>query len=340
MPVYEIKQFYITKTKIMKPIRFSIIALSLLSVFFTSCGKKCDMPDAVKVDAGADQTVLLPATTATLTGTVTSGLTPNTTYLWSELSGPNTATISSNNSATTSASNLVLGTYSFQFQATNDAGSVGLDTTTIIVSGNKTIIIQPGLLSGENAEGVYIPGWQDGNGVYGNTDSLLRISDWTYYGGGYGEGWSCAFIKFTALDTLPVGSTILSAKLTLYGVTTPSIQYYGNSSYPGSPYGTDNSLWLQRATADWDASTFSYNNQPPVTTVDEVAIPESTTQYNYNVTDLDITQMVKDMLATPGTNFGFGMHLQVQEFYREMDFLSCSARPDSSVGPKLVVVYK
>jgi hypothetical protein len=325
----------------MKQICFSIIALSLMILFFTSCKKTCDMPATLVVTASTDESISLPIDSIILTGSVKSGLTSNTTYSWSELSGPNTANIRSKNSAITSATNVIAGTYSFQFQATNNGGNIGFDTTTVIVNSNglKTIIIQPGLLSGQDAEGIYIPGWINGN-VTSGVDSMLRISDWTYYGGGYGEGWSCAFIKFTALDTLPVGSTILSAKLSLYGVTTPSAQYYGNSYYPGSPYPLSNALWLQRATANWDQATLTYNNKPPVTTVDEVAVPVSTSQYNYNVTNLDVTQLVKDMLITPGTNFGFGINLQVEAFYREMDFLSSEARTDSSNGPKLVIVYK
>jgi hypothetical protein len=326
----------------MKHIRFSIIALFLVTSFFTSCKKACNMPSPLVVTAGTDINISLPIDSVILTGSVKSGLTTNTTYLWSELSGPNTANIRSNSSATTSASNFVAGTYSFQFQATNDAGNVGFDTTTVTVNNNgvKTIIIQPGLLSGQDAECSYVPGWIDGNGIYGQ-DTMLRVLDWTFYAQGYGEGWNRSFVKFTALDTLPVGSTIVSAKLSLYGVTTPSAQYYGCSSYPGSPYNsTSNNLWLQRVTANWDETTLTYNNKPPVTSVDEVAVPMSTSRYNYNITDLDVTQLIKDMLATPGTNFGFGINLQVQAYYRQMDFLSSEASPDSSNGPKLVVIYK
>jgi len=320
----------------MKQIRFSFIILSLVSVFFTSCGKKCEMPVTVKVNAGADQTVPFTATTVTLTGTVTSGATSNMSYLWSELSGPNTATISSNNSATTSAINLVPGVYSFQFQATNNAGSVGLDTTTITITALHTLIIQPTITTGQDAEVVYVPGLYDGNGAYG-TDSILRVSDWTYLGT---EGWTRSFVKFTALNSLPAGTVITSAKLSLYREDSTTYWNYGtdqgNSYYPGSPYPLSNPLWLQRATADWDQSTITFNNQPPVTTLDEVAVPATTVHYGSNVIDLDVTQLINDMIATPGTNYGFCIRLQTEGYYREQAFNSS----ESQNGPKLVITYQ
>jgi hypothetical protein len=328
----------------MKQIRFSIIALSLLATVFASCGKKCDMPTAVKVDAGTDQTIVLPVDSVILTGTVTSGATPNTTYEWSVISGPSVPTFGSDTSAVTYAKNLVEGTYVLQFQATNNAGTTGFDTTTISVEPHNTIILQPGAATGQDAEIVHVPGEDNGTGTYG-TDSVLRITDWTYNAQGYGEGWTNAFIKFTGLNNLPAGLVIKTAKLTLYGLdSTASVNVgfpQGDNYYSGSPYPLSNEMLLQRATADWDQTTITYNNAPAVTAVDEVVTPTSTSQFNSNITDLDVTQLVKDMVATPGTNYGFSLTMQTAGYYRSQSFYSSEAgSPDSSKAPKLVITFQ
>jgi hypothetical protein len=322
----------------MKKISISIISLSLIGTLFTGCTKKCDMPATVKVNAGTDQFVILPTDSVTLTGTVVNGSTANTTYLWSVISGPSVPTFGSGTSAVTYATNLVQGTYVLQFQATNNAGSIGLDTTTITVDTGKIIIIQPTSTTGQDAEVVYVPGVYDGNGTYG-TDSALRISEWTYLGT---PGTTRSFVKFMALNTLPAGAVITSAKLSLYGMDSAQFAYYGTAEgdnyYPGSPYPLSNELWLQRATADWDQTTITYNNQPAVTTVDEVAVPASTSQYSSNVINLDVTQLIQDMVATPGTNFGFCIRLQNEGYYRSVGFNSSEASTNN--GPKLVVTYQ
>jgi hypothetical protein len=333
----------------MKQVHFSIIALFVVAFFFAGCNKKCDTPTPVTVDAGADQNVI--TSTVSLSGTVTSGSTSNMTYLWTAISGPSVPIFStssvpafSNNPSvtTTTATNLVAGTYILQFQATNNAGSTGIDTMTVVVNlnGIKTLTIQPGVLTGQDAEVDYVPGLYDGNGKDG-TAPFFRVMDWTYGSMGAGEGWYRSYLKFTALDTLPAGTQIASAKLTLYGIDSFA-GFWGNSTYAGSPYTPfgDNTCVLDRVTGNWDQSTITWNTKPGVTTTDEVIVPPSTSRWDYTTTDLDVTQLVKDMIATPGTNFGFCMRLQTEAYYKEIAYSSSEAAADSSTGPKLVITYK
>ncbi len=79
-------------------------------------------------------------------------------------------------------------------------------------------------------------------------------------------------------------------------------------------------------------------NQPPTTELDEALIPASTKQWNYNVT-VDVTQMVKRMVANPSKNYGFKMRLVTEDTYRSMVFAS-SEYSDSTKRPKLTVRYK
>ncbi|HYI07797.1 MAG TPA: discoidin domain-containing protein [Thermoanaerobaculia bacterium] len=90
---------------------------------------------APNVDAGANQTITLPATSATLTGTVTDdGLPPLSvlTMSWAKETGPGTVTFSNATSATTTATFSVQGTYVLRLSA-NDTQYIRSDSVTINV---------------------------------------------------------------------------------------------------------------------------------------------------------------------------------------------------------------
>jgi hypothetical protein len=85
-------------------------------------------------NAGPDQTITLPTNTVTLNG---SGNDPDgsiTAYLWTKIAGPATGTISTPNSAATSLTGLVQGTYRFELRVTDNSGAFGRDTVQIIVT--------------------------------------------------------------------------------------------------------------------------------------------------------------------------------------------------------------
>jgi len=334
----------------MKVTQFSIIALLMTGFFFTSCKKDTYIPPPppIVVNAGPSQTIQLPKDSVTLSGTVISGQTPTLIYSWTYIVGPNVPVISNNNSLIATINGLITGTYIFQFEATNNTGTViGEDTVSVVVAPVRapiinTITIQPGAVTGQDAFVSYVPGLYDGNG-YGYGFAYLIAGEWTWYAAGAGQGTERTFIKFTALDTLPANAVITSAELSLSPVSTiPYSGFIPDSYYPGSSYDSygDNQLWLQRCTQNWDKLTLTYNNQPTTTNVDEVDVPASTSEYNYAVTNLDVTQLIKDMKTTPGTNYGFLMRLQNEAIYRSMAFDASRAVPDSSTGPKLIVTYQ
>lgn len=85
-------------------------------------------------NAGTDQAITLPTSTVSLAG---SGSDPDgsvTGYLWTFISGPNTPTITSATSASTTATGLVAGTYVFNLRVTDNQGATGNDQMTVIVS--------------------------------------------------------------------------------------------------------------------------------------------------------------------------------------------------------------
>src|SRR5215218_1137416 len=79
------------------------------------------------VNAGADTTISLPATTVSLTGSTSDANGTIVNYSWTKVSGPDAATISQPDAAITTVTNLVLGTYVFRLTVTDNAGGTAFD---------------------------------------------------------------------------------------------------------------------------------------------------------------------------------------------------------------------
>ena len=205
----------------------------------------------------------------------------------------------------------------------------------------KTLTTQPGPDHGHDC----IVAWRQTDGgtnanANHNANPDIHASQWTYNAHGWGEGTNRNYIKFPELSTIPQNAVIKSAKLSLYGISTGIAAPQGNSYYPGSPYNSygDNKTWLKRVIGDWDEATITWNNKPGTTDVNQVALPASNAQWNFNVPDLDVTNLVKDMVSKK-QNYGFCLQMQVEKYYRSISFAS-SEVADSTKRPKLVVEYE
>ena len=92
-------------------------------------------PPPPVANAGSTVTITLPVNSATLNGSGTaSGGGSITGYAWTQVSGPNTATIGSASSASTTVSGMVAGTYVFSLKVTDDGGLSGSATVSVIVN--------------------------------------------------------------------------------------------------------------------------------------------------------------------------------------------------------------
>ncbi|MET1260972.1 PKD domain-containing protein [Flagellimonas sp. DF-77] len=85
-------------------------------------------------NAGLDQNIFLPTDTSTMNG---SGNDPDggaiVSYAWTQESGPNTATLSGENTQSLTASDLVEGSYTFRLTVTDDEAETGFDDVVINV---------------------------------------------------------------------------------------------------------------------------------------------------------------------------------------------------------------
>ncbi|ULQ57956.1 PKD domain-containing protein [Flavihumibacter rivuli] len=94
-------------------------------------------------NAGGNQTIHLPQNALTLSGSASSDPDGSiASYLWRQVSGPSTATLTSANTVNLTASNLVRGNYSFSLQVTDNKGATG--STTVWVTVNQPPVAEPG----------------------------------------------------------------------------------------------------------------------------------------------------------------------------------------------------
>ncbi|MEI9942685.1 MAG: carbohydrate-binding protein [Chitinophagaceae bacterium] len=162
------------------------------------------LANAPTVSAGQSQTITLPATQATLTGTATpaNGRTIST-YAWSQVSGT-AATIATPASATTSITGLTtIGARVFRLTVTDNLGAVATSDVTVTVEaaagvstpygGTRRAI--PGRLEAEDYDlGGQNTAYNDGTagnsgGVYRTTEGV-DIRTCPDAGGGYCFGWT------------------------------------------------------------------------------------------------------------------------------------------------------
>jgi len=88
-------------------------------------------------NAGQDQTITLPTSTTMLDGSASTDQNGTiTSYQWTQMNGPNTATISSFSGATSEVSDLVAGEYTFQLTVTDNNGSNSTATVKVRVVDN------------------------------------------------------------------------------------------------------------------------------------------------------------------------------------------------------------
>ena len=140
------------------------------------------------VNAGADQTIQLPVSSVTLTGTATGngGATISSTA-WTQVSGPATATIASAGSLSTGVSGLtVAGSYVFQLQATDNNGLSTTNAVTITVGAAPPHV--PPVANAGSDQTVTLPvnsTTLDGSGSY-DTDGTITGYSWMQVSGNSG----------------------------------------------------------------------------------------------------------------------------------------------------------
>ncbi|RYZ95782.1 MAG: carboxypeptidase regulatory-like domain-containing protein, partial [Sphingobacteriaceae bacterium] len=187
-------------------------------------------------------------------------------------------------------------------------------------STSTTITLQPA----NNANELNFAGYDNGSNISAHLKELCAGA-WTNNGVFFMRG----AMKFD-LSGIPANATIVSAKLTLFSIPDPQ-----NGDQINANSGPANSMFIQRLTQDWNATTATWTNQPTATSTNQVNIPH-TSQNFLDLVDINVTGIVRDML-TQG-NHGFQMRLQNESIYNVRQFAS-SVHSNTAKHPKLVVAY-
>jgi hypothetical protein len=86
------------------------------------------------VDAGMDQTIILPTSSVQLSGSGSDGDGTIASYAWTKVSGPAGETISSPSTASSAVNNLSEGVYTFRLTVTDNAGALASDDVLVTVN--------------------------------------------------------------------------------------------------------------------------------------------------------------------------------------------------------------
>jgi PKD repeat protein len=182
-----------------------------------------------------------------------------------------------------------------------------------------TIVLQPG------PEGKDAQIWTiNPNNNYGNSPAF-KVFGWTHSGV---TGINRGLIDFD-LAGLPENAEILDARLNLYFVCLEPT-YFGHTG--------NNESVLQLIIQPWEENMVTWNNQPAVTTTDQVFLPQSTDPYQ-DYLDIDVTAAINRMFAQPDAYFGFMMRLQDENPYNCLMFASSDYLDTVEFRPKLVITY-
>jgi hypothetical protein len=196
-----------------------------------------------------------------------------------------------------------------------------------VVPTEKTVTIQPGTTNGNDAFVAYNAGVS--STANSNFADLKEMDAYAWTNGG-ALVLGRTFISFP-FDSIPAGAEIISAKLSVYGTASSIIAPQGNS-------GT-NAMYIQRVLGSWAEGTVTWNNQPTTTTESQMETSATAVQWNYNIADVDVTAMVKQMRIYPTATNGFSLRLKSESPFGSIVF-STSEADDATKRPKLVVVYK
>jgi len=168
-----------------------------------------------------------------------------------------------------------------------------------------------------------------GKGMDANTSSLDPFTTYDWEEKVQAYSWTQggqvnvtrAFLQFD-MTSVSSNSNILKAYLILHD--TPIMTHSGI-----------NDCFVKRITSPWLGTTINHYNQPMVTNVDLVYIPQTTSQTLF---EIDVTNMTQYFIDNPTENYGYRISLVDENPYKRLCF-SSSECSDPSKRPMLRIIY-
>lgn len=196
----------------------------------------------------------------------------------------------------------------------------------IQTKGEQVLQLQPGPEDGMDAFVEDYPFDNYRNTNFGKLPAFLAAS-WT---AGGTPLIVRSLIRFD-LSEIPVRSTIISAKLSLFAFDDVHGHGRGHSTLGG-----DNSCIIKQITAPWDEQTVTWNTQPETTSEYQVTISASNGEMQ-DFTDIEITGLIQN-IVNKGYNYGLMLKLTNETMYTKMTFASSDAA-DENKRPRLTIKY-
>ena len=200
----------------------------------------------------------------------------------------------------------------------------------------QTLVLQPGPDCGKDAVLWYLRSshtrWGEPQEKNISRIDYLCVAEWTWHGV---SGSRQVLIDFLAEVDLPANLEITAARLSLYSPHEPTADGY-HSSYQTRrkhPVGV-----VQRVLEPWEEEQVTWNNRPAASRLNQVVLPTPTTVQD-DFINVDVTALVRDMLANPTQSHGFLIQMREKDRYRKLIFAS-SDYHDPALRPRLEIEYR
>jgi len=135
-------------------------------------------------NAGPDKTITLPTNSVVLNGSGTDNDGTITAYQWTQVNGPNTATISSADIAQPTVSGLVQGQYTFRLIVTDNANTSSTGDDVVVTVNPETTFNQPPVANAGTDKSITLPTNSvvlNGSGT--DSDGTISAYQWTQVNG-------------------------------------------------------------------------------------------------------------------------------------------------------------
>src|SRR4029079_13169934 len=165
-----------------------------------------------KANAGADQTITLPQSTVSLSGSGADQDGTIASYQWTQVSGPSVATIASASSAQTQVSALQQGSYVFRLTVTDNKGATASDD--VMVSVNPAQNIAPTASAGADQTITLPQSSVTLSGSGQDPDGSIAYYQWTQVSGPSVATIASATLAQTQVSALQQGSYVFRLTVT------------------------------------------------------------------------------------------------------------------------------
>ncbi|HEX4375228.1 MAG TPA: PKD domain-containing protein, partial [Puia sp.] len=166
---------------------------------------------SVNCNAGTNQTITLPTSSATLDASTSSANNSTiSSYVWTQISGPNTSTISNAKTVTASAGNLIAGTYTYQVAIKDAKGDSCSSTVQVTV---KAAATPPTVNAGVNQTITLPTNTASLIGIATDLSGLITGYTWTQVSGPSTATISSSALITTTVKGLVAGTYVFQLKV-------------------------------------------------------------------------------------------------------------------------------